>query len=47
MRNASRRISFLIAEKSMKRKYIGLMARALNASKLFFANSQKIILILK
>ncbi|GBB99145.1 hypothetical protein RclHR1_03430006 [Rhizophagus clarus] len=31
MRNASRRISFLIAEKSMKRKYIGLFARALNA----------------
>ncbi|CAB4404209.1 unnamed protein product [Rhizophagus irregularis] len=31
MRNANRRISFLIAEKSMKRKYVGSMARASNA----------------
>lgn len=33
MRNCQRKVSFLIAEKSMKRKYVGAMARALNASK--------------
>ncbi|CAI2176573.1 19597_t:CDS:2 [Funneliformis geosporum] len=31
MRNTKRRVSFLIAEKSMKRKYIGAMARAVHA----------------
>ncbi|RHZ45378.1 hypothetical protein Glove_680g77 [Diversispora epigaea] len=31
MRNSQRKVSFLIAEKSMKRKYVGSMARALKA----------------
>ncbi|CAG8606968.1 996_t:CDS:2, partial [Acaulospora morrowiae] len=31
MNNCQRRVSFLIAEKSMKRKYVGLMARAVHA----------------
>ncbi|CAG8436451.1 3838_t:CDS:10 [Diversispora eburnea] len=31
MKNCQRKVSFLIAEKSMKRKYVGAMARALNA----------------
>lgn len=34
MRDCQRRVSFLIAEKSMHRRYIGRMARAVHASKL-------------
>lgn len=47
MRHCQRRVSFLIAEKSMHRRYIGRMARAVHASELEFEKNIFVMNLIK